>query len=816
MRKIYLHNGWTVKDKTIGKELQATVPGCLHTDLINAGIINDIFYRDNNNKYLYVENCSPVYTTHFDAELSENVQLRFDGIDTFAQIYLNGKHISEVHNMFIPHSFDVSDVLKERDNVLRVEFTSPIKAVEGMPESAEYAFTGDRINARRIQCTYLWDWVDRFVTMGIFRPVYLKYRDGIEIEDVYIRTDAVDSFGASLIAEYELSGIENPGIVNAEIIAPDGKVVYRDAFYADHALVVRKMDIRNPKLWYPTGYGEQPIYTLKASVGGSEYQTSFGIRTLRILNLQDEPGSEYFDKALAASKDTFPGQTRTRDENFFGFKLIINGKEIFCRGGNWVPCDPFASEESDEKLRSLVINAREMGANMLRVWGGGLFEKPSFFDECDRQGILICHDFLMACGVYPEKEKWFIDELLLESEYAVKLMRNHPCLTWFHGDNENAVDGSDLLPDYTGRSSAYDGIFPSIYKHSKGIPFLASSPWGGNTFSSITSGTSHNTNFIGNSFDYYYKNSCEDYKEYLAQFTSRFVSEEPTFGAICRESMLEFMTEDDLLGDDESILKHHAKTNPGLPIHIYDTIRAMAEHVLGEFVDGEDRYFKMKYLQCEWVRVTEELVLRNLGYSNGIIYWMFNDCWPASIGWAFVDYYGRRKPSYYSFKRLSRKVVGSFEVDGKQFTVSNTSTESRSVKVIIRALDKANGYALLDKVEKHVEIDGYSTAKLNIDIPITENTLLVSDVISDGYTYRSYHKTGALHIGRSDKFKVSALTDNSVTIEALDYLQAVEIEGDYNLTDNYFTMLKGEKITVGLEKFSSSANGINVRSYTLI
>ena len=179
MRKVYLHNGWRVADPKIGEELDAKVPGCLHTDLINAGIIKDLYFRDNNDKYLWVENCSPVYTTRFDAVPSKNVRLTFEGIDTFAEIYLNGKLISEVHNMFIPHSFDVSDVLKEKDNVLRVEFTSPVKAVEGMPVTGGYAFTSDRVNARRIQCTYSWDWVDRFVTMGIFRPVYLEYRDGI-------------------------------------------------------------------------------------------------------------------------------------------------------------------------------------------------------------------------------------------------------------------------------------------------------------------------------------------------------------------------------------------------------------------------------------------------------------------------------------------------------------------------------------------------------------------------------------------------------------------------------------------------------------
>lgn len=815
MKRIYLHAGWSLTDASLGGPLSATVPGCLHTDLISAGVIKDIFYRDNNDKYGWVENCAPIYETSFDAVLSDNVRLRFEGLDTFASIYLNGVHLGDTHNMFIPHSFDVSGILKEKGNLLRVEFTPPVKAVEGMPAAPGYAFTGDRINARRIQCTYSWDWVARFVTMGIFRPVYLEYREGLEIEDVYVRTDAIDRFGASIVAEYTLSGFSEPGLVEAELISPTGEVVFFDRFYADRELTVRKMDIEDPELWYPAGYGEQPLYTLKARTACSEYETSLGIRTIRIINNVDKPGSEYYERAAEAARSEAAG-SRTCDDRFFGFKVLVNGLEIFCRGGNWVPCDPFASEESDEKIRSLVRSARDMGANILRVWGGGLFEKESFYDECDRQGMLVCHDFLMACGQYPEKEEWFINELLLESEYAVKLMRNHPCLAWFHGDNENAVDGNDILPDYTGRSSAYDGIFPSIYKYAKNVPFLASSPWGGNKFNSITSGTSHNTNFLGGIFDYEYSTDCHDYKEYFSQFTSRFVSEEPAFGAICRESMLEFMTEDDLVGEDESMLKYHTRTNPGLPVHIYDSVRAFAEHVLGDFKDGEDRYFKQKYIQCEWVRITKELMLRNLGYTNGIIYWMFNDCWPASLGWAFVDYYLRPKPSYYAFKRLSREVVGSVDIKTKKVVISNTSSVPKAATVRVRLLDMKDDFCEVGSIERTVGLGAYSTAAIDISDRTGDNILVLVDTECDGSVCRSFYKEGKLEIKECSGYTVVSRSENEITLKANTYLQAVELEGDYIFSDNYFAMLEGEIKTISFEKFSNKSDGVKVKTYTLL
>ena len=335
-------------------------------------------------------------------------------------------------------------------------------------------------------------------------------------------------------------------------------------------------------------------------------------------------------------------------------------------------------------------------------------------------------------------------------------------------------------------------------------------------FSSITSGTSHNTNYLGGIFDYVYNTDCHDYKEYLANYTSRFVSEEPTFGAICRESMLEFMTEADLLGDDESILKYHAKTNPGLPIHIYENNRDFAKHLLGDFTDGEDRFFKLKYLQCEWVRVTEELVLRNLGYSNGIIYWMFNDCWPASLGWAFVDYYLRRKPSYYAFKRISVPVVASVGTDGKTLTVSNTSDDGDAAFVTVLALDMADNFREVGRLDTSVVLDPYATEKTDVSSLYTgDNILLVVDVLCGEESYRSFYKKGNLEIKREDAFDVVSSTENSITLRAEKYLQAVELEGDYTFSDNYFVMLEGEVKTVTFKKFSDSANGVTVKSYTL-
>ena len=224
----------------------------------------------------------------------------------------------------------------------------------------------------------------------------------------------------------------------------------------------------------------------------------------------------------------------------------------------------------------------------------------------------------------------------------------------------------------------------------------------------------------------------------------------------------------------------------------------------------------MKYIQCEWVRITKELVLRNLGYSNGIIYWMFNDCWPASLGWAFVDYYLRRKPSFYAFKRLSLPVVGSIDTNGKTLTVSNTADEGGAAFVSVVALDMNDGFKEIDRIDTSVILDPYATESVDLSALYTgENILLVCDVTADDDTYRSYYKSGKLEIEKSDAFEIVSKTDSSITIRANGYLQAVELEGDYTFSDNYFTMLKGEVQTVTFRKFSDKTNDVTVKTYTL-
>ncbi len=810
MKKIDLNKNWVLKNERVGS-ISATVPGCVHSDLISNGIIKDIFWRDNNKQYQWIESCDWDYECIFDADVNLNAFLVFEGLDTYAEIYLNGTKVGETMDMFIPYKFDVSHVLKQTENILTVYFRSPIKEIEGLP-LCKGAFTRERLRTRRLQCTYSWDWVDRFVTCGIYRPVYLEYANGIDVDGVYVYTENIDIFSAQICAELYFKNYGKGSIAHIEIIDPNGNAAGYADVYVDREKVVRRFDIVEPKLWYPNGYGEQPLYTIKITVGENTFTESFGIRTLKIMQIQDNKNGAYWEKAEAAEA-TAAGQKYAVSQDYAGFQVVVNGKKIFCKGGNWVPCEPFPSEESDDKIRKLVCMAKDMGANFLRVWGGGLFEKKSFYDECDKCGILVAQDFLMACGEYPEKEQWFIDLLTAESEYATKYLRNHPCLAWYHGDNENASRGSDTSADFVGRRSALDGIMPQIYKNDRTRQLLASSPYGGNTYACITKGTSHTTKFLRMIFDYFVYDDCSDYKEFMEQFVSRFISEEGVFGAVCRPSMLKFMTEYDLLVDnEESIITYHTRTNPDMENHIFLCVKEFARKVLGNFANGEDKFFKYKYIQYEWTRLSFENVRRNLGYCNGLVFWMYNDCWPAALGWSFVDYYLLPKHAYYSFKRGAKHITGSVVPKDNIYNLVITTDNETVTDILIKSYCIKHG-KIIDSYTATAKTTGYGTVDVDIPYRYDKDAVIVCDIEHLGGNDRCFYKNGSLDLRACDELITVEKFEDSIEIKALGYVHAIELEGECEFEDNCFSLIAGESRRLNISDLSN--RNFTIKAYTI-
>lgn len=570
--------------------------------------------------------------------------------------------------------------------------------------------------------------------------------------------------------------------------------------------------MENPRLWYPNGYGEAELYSLEIKCNDRLlYHTKFGIRTIKIMELSDKEGSTSYHKCIELKKTPF-SQYYDKNDEFSGFVLKVNGEKIMCKGANWVPCEPFANGNTDKKVTALLELAKEAGVNMIRVWGGGDIETEHFYDECSRLGIMVTQDFLMACGQYPEDEQWFLNQLTKEAEYAVNLIRNKACLMWWSGDNENAVLGCDTDINYMGRASAYKAIAPVIYKKDYSRRFLPSSPYGGKNYASNTKGTTHNTQFLGEFFPYMLKEDVSDYKDYLKLYNARFIAEEPVLGAVSEACLKKIMTEDDIYGEDLSMWLYHTKSNPAIDTELFDLMYSFAQGILGKFKDGCDRFFKLKYLQYEWLRVSLERVRREKWFCSGVVYWMLNDCWPAASGWSLIDYYGEPKAGYYSFKRAAKQIVLSVDLEDDlyKFHVCNDGkAEKLSLKWYAVSKD---GKIVSESEVKEIYAEA-NTSFIALEIKaetIPEDCFIVADINND----RAFYKKGILEINASNDRIATLKTDGeSVSIKANAYIHALELCGDAVFEDNYFSMLPGEERVIKYKKTGETA--IRAQAYTI-
>lgn len=811
-KKFDLNGTWRAIGKNENNEdisFIGSVPGCVHTDLIKNGIIDyDIFWRDNYKKCQWIEEKDFTYFKVFVLEeVLPGAKLTFEGLDTYCDIYLNGHSVGHCENMFISHTFPVDNLLHIGENLIEVAFRSPV-FTRDLPKR-EGAFTTERLYTRRMQCTYGWDWVARFVTMGIFKDVYITYGSEVKIEDVYIYTVAIDSHGAQVVAEVNLENYQQGAMLELQLTAPNGEIAYSNTRYCKEHMLKEYMDVAQPQLWYPNGYGEQPMYHFCVKIEGKEaYRETIGLRTSRICCLPDAVDSENYRKCLELQK-TVGGAEYDHNRKFFGFELLVNGVSIMCKGADWVPCEPFPSAENKEKITKILELAQAAYVNMIRVWGGGIFEQDHFYSECDRLGILVTQDFLMACGEYPEEDPAFLDALRSEAKCAALRLRNHPCLMWWTGDNENAVKGSDSQQTFSGRTAALQAIFPVLSHYDPQRRFLVSSPWGGDFYASKTAGTTHNTQFLGEFLPYIA--GIQDYKTYLKEFNARFIAEEPIFGAMERRSLLRFMTEEDIL-DREEMWLSHTKTNPVLLKELFDYSKEFAQIMFGGFSDGEDRLIKLQYMQFEWIRVTLENARRNKGFSNGILYWMLNDCWPAASGWSIIDYYNYPKAAYYSFKRCAKPVLVSVDRDEEQLLVyvCNDSLETITAEMMIRVWNIQTNTANL-LIQEEITCPAAKaivTHTFPIDV-LGDKEILVCELANQD---RGFYKKGNLAFVPVDAPQVTAVTENTVTLKAERYSHIVRLEGSCEFEDNYFFMLPGEERTVGC---TGNTRDIMINGYSL-
>ena len=799
--------------------LPARVPGCIHADLLRAGLVCDPFWRDSNESLQWIEDCDVTYTGTFRLDaVPQDAHLVFRGLDVYAAVSCNGVRLGETDNMHISWEFAVSGVLRTGENTLTVAFRSPVREVAGLPPRSA-AFTCERLYTRRVQCTYGWDWVGRFVTMGIWKPVELvvRYPDwiGDRTDGIYVRTANINPFGAQVAVSLRFENVTGNAWTGMEILDPGGRCVWRKRRRVLTSGIEELADIPDAALWYPAGYGAHPLYRLRVRTFADGETTeaaetrvlSFGIRTVTILEPEDAPDS---DAARLARKLKECPHLREwdRNEGSSAFWLLINGVRVFCQGANWVPCEPLPSEESPEKIGRLVSLALTAGVNMLRVWGGGVFAPEALLDACDRAGILVTQDFLMACGDYPEEDPAFLDQLRHEAREAALTMRNHPCLVWWSGDNENAVSGNENAEHYNGRLAALFAIGPELARHDPARRFLPSSPYGGVPYASGVRGTSHNTQYLGSFFAWVREGRFSGYREYFDTYLDRFTAEQPAIGMPFVSCLRKFMTDENIFGEDTRISEYHTKNNPGLgAITLYGYVERLAAGIFGPFTDGTDRVRKMQWLHCEWIRLSMELFRRHAWYSSGILYWMWNDCWPAANGWAIVDWYGMPKPAWYSFKRCAKPLIASIQLlddlDGSPRTQvflshNGTGPDARGRCRLYRYDIRTGAEQTVRETDFRVPAGSAVRILDGAYEPMDDETVLIADVESD----RGRDRAFSLPPGRCyadmpfvlEAPQIVEETDERIRVRAASTIPYAFVDpGDTVLETNGVFLKKGEE-----------------------
>lgn len=663
---ISLNQNWEFSESGTDTWMPATVPGTVHADLLANGVIKDPHYRLNENDVQWIENKEWIYRTNFKVDdnlLLFNVsELIFEGLDTYVDVYLNDKLLLEADNMFVAHQINVKEYLKAGDNELRVVFHSPVeKGMEKLtqldyllPAANEQAPEGKQTNifTRKAPFHYGWDWGPRLVTSGIWRNVTLHAYDFAKIENVYVHTSQIENNTAKLSGYAEIE-VETEGeyTLNLLINNRDKKVNNRIQLRPGTQKVEFEFEIENPKLWWSNGLGEPHLYDFVFNLSKGRQvidrkELAFGVRTLELVQEPDETGRSFY------------------------FRL--NGIPVFMKGANVIPSNTLTPSVSEETYHRLIKNAVDANMNMLRVWGGAIYEEDLFYELCDRNGILVWQDFMFACALQPGDEA-HLENIRKEAEYNVKRLRNHACIALWCGNNENLHGWHHWgwkesyepgVRDFVWRT--YERIFyeilPSaVKKFDPKTGYWSSSPTAyGDMLADRKSGDEHDwTVWFGQQpFSNYEKN------------VPRFVSEYGLQAFPSMHTIREFSEEGDWDIHSE-VMRRRQRSNmnwvsPGFNgndmIKWYKDKYYQVPDNFGDFV------YVSQLMHAHAYKTAIEAHRRNMPHCMGSLYWQLNDSWPT-ISWATVDYYGRWKASHYAARDANAALMISPTVENDKLVV---------------------------------------------------------------------------------------------------------------------------------------------------
>ena len=644
-----------------GSEIKASVPGDITWDLYLAGIIKNPFFSLNHKELGWIAEQDFTYITEFDfgdeVNSAEEVILSFGAIDLFSEIYLNGVLLGKTENAFLKYEFEVKKYLKAKSNLLEVKMFSTVNRMKTIDCDGYFGvFNVPRLFLRKPQCHFGWDWAPDLCGYGICGDAEIKVVSRYRISDVCVR-QSDDGF-VTLIAElnYNVRAMMDAmGVTIDNTATPrDGdKLVFRaesspggGEYLTEEIEVTGKKNfvnfkIENPELWWPKGYGGQPLYRYEVELvrGGRSVCSRSGRFAFRQVELFEKPKSR----------------------NTLGYDFLINGKKIFVKGSNWVPAECFSGIMTDEKCKKLIDLAARANVNMLRIWGGGSFERDFFYDYCDEQGIMVWQDFMYACSDIPDDDKAWIDNTVRECEYQIKRLRNHPSLVYWCGGNEKTgTYGLQISKGDYFINCVLTGLVRTL---DPTRPFARQSPCSiTDVGNDLASGESHYNSFEASLAPYVStgRTAIADYRKLVSEKVVSFASECAIFGPNSEETNEKIYPKDKLWPFNE-IWADRLMDNPyaGIPMPFYKRQLLYVRDMYGEAENLHDFTVKGMTVHAEALRCELEFARMNKDVCGGIMNWMFTDIWPSGT-WSIIDYYLEPKQAYYQVKRSFRPLLASF------------------------------------------------------------------------------------------------------------------------------------------------------------
>jgi beta-mannosidase len=659
-----LNDQWEFKAKGDSVFLSAPHQN-VHLDLEYHEIIGDPYYSNNEEKYKWVEEKDWVYQTTFqlnNEELNKDfIYLVFEGLDTYAKVYLNEHLILESENMFLKHQLDVKEYA-QKDNLLQIEFSSAINKAEPLfdTHAVRLPAGNDRndkrtsVYTRKAPYQYGWDWGPRLVGAAIWKPVYLEFWDQIEVKsDRVFQYDLEEDeaqLGVHLNVEsktqqkLKLDIFKNGEMFQTEYFPVNpGENLFDKIFSIDH-----------PQLWWPNGYGEAYLYDFKLVLTGKDVhwqkEYKIGFRNIQLERKADDIGES--------------------------FQFVVNGVPIYAKGANYIPQDIFPDRVSEESYQKTIQLTKEAHMNMLRIWGGGIYEMDEFYELCDEEGILVWQDFMFACSLYPGDEA-FLENVEKEAAYQIKRIRDHASLALWCGNNEmnelwhnwgyqkafqySEQDSIDTWNDYL---KIFDQMLPKlVHQLDPKTSYLESSPvygWGNNK--SMTHGDSHYWGI------WWGKQPFEIYEEKVPRFSSEFgfqsIPHLNTVLSFTDSSQLDLFSED---------MKAHQKSSIG-----NQTILDYLPQYYPETKNFEEMIYISQLLQAYGMDLAFRAQRLAKPRCMGTLYWQLNDCWPV-LSWSSLDYYGQKKATHYVAEEDFATIMLKSEIKNNQL---KTSIVSDSLKEI--------------------------------------------------------------------------------------------------------------------------------------